>query len=107
MGYSTDVILLIAVLLFALAAFASRRIRIEIVATTVLVTVALTGLVSPSDALSGFSNPAVVTVGAGLAVGAGLPRTGLAGTIGRSILPFAGCSKPRTVVSALRRRTGL
>ncbi len=97
MGYSTDVFVLIAVLLFALAASVSQRIRIEIVAMTVLVALALTGLVTPKDALSGFSNPAVITVGAGLVVSAGLLHTGVAGTIGRGILRLAGSSEARAV----------
>ena len=48
--------------------------------------VALTGLVSPSEALSGFSNPAVVTVWAVFIVSGGLTRSGVADLIARQVV---------------------
>ena len=45
----------------------------------VLGSLAVAGLVTPSEALSGFSNPAVVTVWAVLILSGGLARTGVAG----------------------------
>ena len=52
---------------------------------------ALTGLVTPNEALSGFSSPAVITVGAVLILSAGLARTGVANLIGP--LPVAGLER--------------
>ncbi|MHC4639495.1 MAG: SLC13 family permease, partial [Planctomycetota bacterium] len=50
----------------------------------------MTGLVSPVKALSGFSNPAVVTVWAVFILSGGLTRTGVANVIGRFVLRLAG-----------------
>lgn len=64
----------------------------------VLGSLAVTGLVTPSEALSGFSNPAVVTVWAVLILCGGLARTGVAGQIGRRLLRLAGDSEIRLLV---------
>ena len=84
-------------LLFALLAFASQRFRVEIVAMGVFVILTLTGLVTVPEALSGFSNPAVITVGAVLVVSGGLIHTGVSGSLGRAILQVAGSSVTRIV----------
>ncbi len=90
-----EIAILGATLLLALAAFASQRFRVQMVAMSVLVVLTLTGVVSVPEALSGFSNPAVITVGAVLVVSGGLVRTGVAGTLGRGILRLAGSGKAR------------
>jgi di/tricarboxylate transporter len=63
----------------------------------VMVALALTGLVTPSEALSGFSNSAVVTVWAVLILSAGLTRTGVANIVGRQLLRLAGHSEVRLI----------
>ena len=52
----------------------------------------------PTEALSGFSNPAVVTVWAILILSGGLARTGVAGQIGRVMLRLAGESESRLLL---------
>ena len=53
-------------------------------------TLAVTGLVPPTEALSGFSNPAVVTIWAVFILSGGLTRTGSANILGRQLLKVAG-----------------
>lgn len=101
-----EIAILGATLLAALLAFASQRFRVEIVAMSVLVILALTGLVTVPEALSGFSNPAVITVGAVLVVSGGLLHTGVAGALGRGILQVAGSSEAR-IVALLMATAGL
>jgi di/tricarboxylate transporter len=74
----------------AIMFFVTEWIPMEVVALLALGTVALTGLVSPTEALSGFSSPAVVTVWAVFILSGGLTRTGVANIIGRNILRLAG-----------------
>ena len=84
----------IALALFILATaiffFVTEWIPLEVVALLVLGAVAITGLVTPAEALSGFSSPAVVTVWAVFILSGGLTRTGMANIIGRNILRLAG-----------------
>ncbi|MFC1838515.1 SLC13 family permease [Thermodesulfobacteriota bacterium] len=84
--------IILVLLILGLATFflITEWIPMEVVALLVLGTVALTGLVSPSEALSGFSNPAVVTIWAVFILGGGLTRTGVGNFIGKHLLRLAG-----------------
>ncbi|MFQ5946647.1 MAG: SLC13 family permease, partial [Anaerolineae bacterium] len=87
-----------AILVIAIILFITERIRVDVVALLVLVSLAVTGLVTPAEALSGLSNPAVVTVGAVLVLSGGLSRTGVAGVIGRQLLRLGGSGEIRLLV---------
>ena len=86
------IILGIAVILFV-----TEWIRVDLVALFVLVSLVVAGLITPAEALSGFSNPAVVTVWAILILSAALSRTGVAGLLGHRVLSLAGDSEVRLV----------
>lgn len=90
-----EIILVLAILTLAIVLFISEKVRMDIVALLVLACLSLTGLITPVEALSGFSNPAVVTVWAVLILSAGLARTGVAGLIGQRMLRLAGNSETR------------
>jgi len=85
-----QVVLVLSILLIAMVILVTERMPMEVVALLVLGTVAITGLVSPAEALSGFSNPAVVTVWAVFILSGGLTRTGVGDVIGRYVLRLAG-----------------
>src|SRR5690606_23979889 len=59
----------------------------------VLVTLAVTRLISPQEAFSGFANPAVVTVVAIFVVSEGLFQTGVADYLGLRILRMSRARK--------------
>lgn len=70
----------IALLVVAGAAFVlilSNRVRPDLVALLVLISLALGKVLTPSQALAGFSNPAVVTIGGLFVITAALERTGV------------------------------
>ncbi len=92
-----QIALVLGILVAAIVMFVTERIRVDVVALMVLVSLALTGLVTPAEALSGFANLAVVTVWAVLILSAGLARTGVAGLIGRPVLRLAGESEARLI----------
>jgi di/tricarboxylate transporter len=87
----------LAILAVAVVMFVTEKIRVDLVALMVLVSLALAGLITPAEALSGFANPAVVTVWAVLILSAGLARTGVAGLIGKPVLRLAGGSEARLI----------
>ena len=84
----------IALVLFILGAavlfLVTEWMPMEVVALLVLGSLAVTGLVSPTDALKGFSNPAVVTVWAVFILSGGLTRTGVGNIIGNRVVKLAG-----------------
>lgn len=90
--------LVLTILTVAIVVFLAERWRADLVSLMVLVTLALTGLVTPTEAFAGFANPAVVTVGAIFVVSAGLLRSGVADFLGARMLKIAGTSEPRLIV---------
>jgi di/tricarboxylate transporter len=94
---TNEIAIVLGILAVAIILFITERIRVDLVALIVLVSLAVTNLVTPTEAISGFSNIAVVTVWAILILSAGLSRTGVANVIGKQLLRFAGDSELRLV----------
>ena len=93
-----DIALTFAIVLGAIVLFGMDKLRVDAIAMIVLLTVALTGLVTPTQAFAGFSNPAVITVWAVYIVSAGMLLTGVAEVMGRAMLRVAGTSEVRLIV---------
>lgn len=87
--------LTIAILGGAILLFITEWLRVDLVALAVVLTLMLTKILSPEEALAGFSSPIVVTVAALFVVGGGVMKTGLANTISRRIILLAGKSTVR------------
>jgi di/tricarboxylate transporter len=93
-----EIALVLLVLLGALVLFVTEWIAMDVVALLVLAVLGVSGVVTPDQALSGFSNPAVVTVWAMFILSAGLTRTGVADLIGRTVLRWVGTGEARMIV---------
>ncbi len=93
-----DIALIFSILAVAVVFLITEWIPMEVTALLSLGAVALTGLVSPVEALSGFSNPAVVTVWAVFILSGGLTRTGVANVIGNFVLRLAGSKETMMVI---------
>ena len=85
-----DIALTLLIILGALVLFATEKLRVDVVALLVLITVGLLGLIPRDELFSGFSNSAVITVWAVYMVSGGLFKTGVADAMGRGILKVAG-----------------
>ncbi|MEM9157640.1 MAG: SLC13 family permease [Verrucomicrobiota bacterium] len=92
-----DIAIVLATLLVALVLFVTEKVRMDVTALLVLATLALTGIVAPNEAISGFSNPAVITVWAMFILSEGLTKTGVANVIGRFVLRFTGKTEFRMI----------
>ena len=92
-----EIAIVLSILVAAIIMFVTERIRVDVVALMVLVSLALTGLITSTEALSSFANLAVVTVWVVLILSSGLACTGVAGLIGRSVLRLGGGSKARLI----------
>ena len=92
-----QIALTLAIIVAALVIFATEKLRVDVVALLVLLTVALTGLVEPKDVFAGFANSAVVTVWAVYIVSGGLFRTGVADMLGKFILRLSGENEVRLI----------
>ncbi len=93
-----EIALVLGILVAAVILFVTELVRVDVVALMVLISLALTGVLTPAQAVSGFSNPAVITVWAVFILSGGLSRTGVAGILGRQVLRLAGDSEGRLVM---------
>jgi len=65
----------LGIVIGAIALFASEKVRVDLVALIVLVLLAALRIVTPDEALAGFSNEATVTVAAMFALSLGIERS--------------------------------
>ena len=93
--------IVLAILGVALAVFVTDRIRVDVVALSVLVTLVLSGLLTSEEALSGLSNPAVVTVLAVFILSGAMVSTGVADALARVVMKAAGDAQWRIVTVAM------
>ncbi|MCY4108363.1 MAG: SLC13 family permease, partial [Chloroflexi bacterium] len=99
--------LVLVVLGVAMALFATGRFPPDLIALGVLVIVALAGVLDAGQAIGGFANPAVVTIGAVYVMSSGLARTGVAYEIGRLIRRVSGGSERRLLAITMLVAAGL
>jgi di/tricarboxylate transporter len=104
---TTEITLTLAILLTAVFLLVREKLRVDLVALLVLLSLAISGLVSTEEALSGFSNPAVVTVWAVFILSAGLARTGVANIVGKYILRLGGKGERRMILIIMLIAGGL
>lgn len=93
--------LALAILLFAILFFITEWLRVDVVALIVVIALMISGLLTPAEAISGFSNPVVLTIAALFVIGGGVLQTGLAATIGNTVLKIAGTNPTRLIVTVM------
>ncbi|MDE7126936.1 MAG: anion permease, partial [Bacteroidales bacterium] len=83
------------ILLVSAAFFVSGKVRSDMVALCALLALLLCQILTPSEALAGFSNSVVIMMVGLFIVGGGIFQTGLAKMIGGKIIKLAGTSETR------------
>jgi di/tricarboxylate transporter len=99
--------MVLGILACAVFLFVANKFATDVVALLMLLALVLTKTLSPADALAGFGNSAVVTIGAIFIITAGLANTGIASWLGRRILRLAGSSERRLVSLAMASAAAL
>lgn len=79
----------------AVAGFVWGRIRADVVALLALVVLAVSGVISTQEALSGFANPIVIMMVGLFVVGGAIFNTGLAKMLGAKLLKLGGGNPTR------------
>ena len=102
-----EIALVLGILLIALVLFVTEVLRMDLVALLVLSTLGISGLVSPAQAVSGFSNAAVITVWAMFILSEGLTRTGIANILGQQLLRVSGRSEISLILVVMLTAGGL
>jgi len=95
---SSSALLVFGILALTVALFVSERLRLDVVALMALLALTLTGILTPGEALAGFSDPVVIMIAGLFVVGDGLFQTGVARAMGRLPAKLAGDSEVRLLV---------
>ncbi len=93
-----EILLVFGILVVVIVVLVTEDMPLEVLSMLVLGVLAITGLVTPTEALAGFSNPAVVTIWAVFILSGGLTRTGIANIIGRNMLKLSGTGDARMIM---------
>lgn len=88
-------ILTLIVILITIVLFATGRMRGDIVALSALTVLLLFGILTPAEALSGFSNPVVIMMVGLFVVGGAILQTGLAKAASKRIMKLSKGSDTR------------
>lgn len=99
---TTLIILSLAAILFV-----SGRIRSDLVAVCAALALVVCGVLTPEEALAGFSNPIVIMMLGLFVVGGGIFSTGLAKRLGTGILGLAGKSETKLFVLLMLTTAGV
>jgi len=90
--------MVLALLAAAVVMFALNRPRMDVVAVMMMVALPMTGVITMSEALVGFSDPNIVLIAALFVIGEALVRTGVAQRLGDWLTARAGASEARMIV---------
>lgn len=91
----------LVVLVVSIALLLSERIRPDLVALMVIVSLAVSGVLTQQEAFSGFSRSAVMTILAVFILAEGLMRAGVADRVGTLLLRVGGRSEARMIVAVM------
>ncbi len=95
---TVDILLVYGIIIVTVVLFVTERLRLDVVALLALLALLLTGILTPPEALAGFSDPVVLMIAALFVVGDGLFQTGVAQAMGRWPQKLAGDSEVRLLV---------
>ncbi len=93
-----DMLFIFVLLALTIGLFVWDRIRMDIVALSVAMILAFSGLITPAEVFSGFGMPVVVMIAGLFVVGEGLFRTGIATAAGQWLSRVGGDSEVRLLL---------
>ena len=90
---ATPMIKVAIIIFWALYLFTTEKFPVDMTALLIMIVLMLTGLVSPEQGVSGFSNVATITVLSMFILSAAIEKTGVIQKIGNTVFGFVGNSE--------------
>jgi len=97
----------LSIFILAVVFFVNGKIRSDLVALSALILLILFNILTPAEALSGFSSSIIIMMIGLFVVGGAIFRTGLANVISRKILNLAGNSQTKLFVLIMLATAGI
>ncbi len=88
-----SVVIVSALLVVAMILFVTEWLPVDMTALGMMVVLTVTGILEPGEAIKGFANPAVVTVGAMFLISRAMIRTGVVGVVAQKVIEYSGGKK--------------
>jgi di/tricarboxylate transporter len=106
---TTEALVVFGIVALALVLFVTELLPIDVTAIFIMVLLMILGpdgvvnltRISTTEGISGFSNPATITVLAMLILSSGISRTGLVQILGRKMAAFAGENRNRQLLATI------
>ncbi len=95
---TTEILLVLIVLIITIILFVIEKLRVDIIAILIMISLAWLGLISPSDAFSGFASNAVIAIIGVMILGYGMDRSGVMDRLTRPVMNIAGASEKKLVL---------
>ncbi|CAN5140391.1 SLC13 family permease [soil metagenome] len=83
-----EIILVFTVAICAVILFATEKLSVDLIALLIMAALLISGVITPEEGISGFSNKATVTVAAMFVLSAGLFKTGAVSYLGKITSDF-------------------
>ena len=90
-----EIFLVLLVFAATVNLFVTYRLRVDVIAIIIMLTLGWLGLVSPAQTFSGFASNAVISVVAVMILGYGVDRTGMMNQLARKIVRIAGANEKK------------
>ncbi|MDH3879326.1 MAG: SLC13 family permease, partial [Desulfobacterales bacterium] len=77
------------ILVAAMLLLISEKLPVDLTSIGIIVVLAISGILAPTEAIAGFANPAVITVGAMFLISKGMIRTGAVAFISQKVIEYS------------------
>lgn len=104
---NTELLWVLALLLCSMVLFIINKPRMDVVALLIIVLFPLTGILSVSETLAGFSDASVILIAALFIIGDALVRTGIVYRLGDWLVKTSGSSETRLLVLLMLAVAGM
>lgn len=89
----TPIVITLVLLVLAIVLFASEKLPVDIIGLLLVITLVLTQVLSVKDAVAGFGNDIIITIGGLFVLVGGLVKTGIVDEIGHRIYRLSGSNE--------------
>ena len=83
------ILLVTLILIAAMLLLITEKLPVDLTSIGIMVVLTLTGILAPKEAIAGFANPAVITVGAMFLISKGMIRTGAVAFISQKVIEYS------------------
>ncbi|HEX8310072.1 MAG TPA: SLC13 family permease, partial [Chthoniobacteraceae bacterium] len=102
-----SIALVLGLLVVAIILFATEKLSVDIITFLLLIALVTTGILTPGEAFSGFSEEIIIILGAIFVISGALQDTGVLDLLGAKILKLAGTNENRLLLLLMTTASGV